>query len=380
MKLAFWISVGFVLYTYLGYPLTMYARSRWKLRPVQTAAIVPFVSIIIAVRNEEAHISRKIHNLKDLDYPPDRCEVIVISDGSTDDTNDILAAHACEHVHPLISESHLGKAAALNKAIECAHGEIVVFTDARQLVGRDAIRYLVANFADPGVGCVSGELIIGEPEKEGSSSRQGVGLYWELEKKIRKWEGETGSVIGATGALYAVRRELIVPFPPDTILDDVYIPLHVIRSGRRVVFEPKALAYDTMAPSSHEFRRKVRTLVGNYQLVQLDPWLITPSNPVLFQFLSHKLFRLWVPFALATILVASWFSQGLFYHLVFFLQLVLYSLAGVSLFGINLGILKRVANVTFTVVMLNTAALVALVYFITGEKAVWQPQRSVPRP
>ncbi|HXH51311.1 MAG TPA: glycosyltransferase family 2 protein [Terriglobia bacterium] len=380
MKLAFWISVGFVLYTYLGYPLTMYARSRWKLRPVRTAAIVPSVSIIMAVRNEEAHISRKLHNLKDLDYPPDRYEVIVISDGSTDDTNDILAAHAGEHVRTLISESHLGKAVALNKAIERAHGEIVVFTDARQLVGRDAIRNLVANFADPGVGCVSGELIIGEPEKEGSSSRQGVGLYWELEKKIRKWEGETGSVIGATGALYAVRRELIVPFPPDTILDDVYIPLHVVRSGRRVVFESKALAYDTMAPSSHEFRRKVRTLVGNYQLVQLDPWLITRSNPVLFQFLSHKLFRLWVPFALATILVSSWFAQGLFYHLVFFLQLVLYGLAGVSLFGINLGILKRIANVTFTVVMLNTAALVALVYFVTGGKAVWQPQRSVPRP
>ena len=380
MILAFWISAGFVLYTYLGYPLIIYARSRWKLRPVRTAAITPSVSIIMAVRNEEGYISRKLHNLKDLDYPPDRYEVIVISDGSTDGTNHILAAHADEPVHTLILESHLGKAAALNKAIKHAHGEIVVFTDARQLVGRDAIRHLVANFADPAVGCVSGELIIGEPEEERKSSRQGVGLYWELEKKIRKWEGETGSVIGATGALYAVRRELIVPFPPDTILDDVYIPLHVIRSGRRAVFESKALAYDTMAPSSHEFHRKVRTLVGNYQLVQLDPWLITPSNSVLFQFLSHKLFRLWVPFALATLLVASWFSQGLFYHLVFVLQLVLYGLAGVSLFRINLGIFKRVANVAFTVVMLNTAALVALVYFVNGEKGVWQSQRSVSRP
>jgi poly-beta-1,6-N-acetyl-D-glucosamine synthase len=380
MKLAFWISVGFVLYTYLGYPLIMYVRSRWKKRPVRTAEIQPSVSIIMAVRNEEAHISRKLHNLKDLDYPPDHYEVIVVSDGSTDGTNDTLATLAGERVRTIISDSHLGKAVALNKALECTHGEIVVFTDSRQFLGRGAIKHLVANFADPTVGCVSGELILGEPEAGLKSSRQSVGLYWELEKKIRKWEGETGSVIGATGALYAVRRELIVPFPPDTILDDVYIPLHVIRSGRRVVFESKALAYDTMAPSSHEFRRKVRTLLGNYQLVQLDPWLITRSNPVLYQFISHKLFRLWVPFALGTILVASWFSQGFFYHLVFFLQIALYALAGVSLFGINLGIFKRVANVTSTVIMLNTAALVAFVYFVTGGKAVWQPQRSVPRP
>lgn len=371
MRLAFWLSVAFVLYTYLGYPVIIYARSRWRQRPVRARVFVPSVSIIMAVRNEEALVSRKLHNLSDLDYPRDLCDVIVVSDGSTDGTNDILAASAGDRVHVVVSIEHLGKAAALNKAIENAHGEIVVFTDARQLIGRDSIRKLVANFGDPTVGCVSGELIIGEPGERQRSSRQGVGLYWELEKKIRKWEGETGSVVGATGALYAVRRDLIIPFPSGTILDDVYLPLHVIRSGKRVVFESRAVAYDTIGPSSREFRRKVRTLVGNYQLVQLEPWVVSPSNPVFFQFLSHKLFRLWVPFALATILITSWLLQGPFYDMVFLSQLVLYGLAGVSLTRFRLGIAKRLANVAFTVVMLNTAAVVALVYFIKGEKAIW---------
>jgi biofilm PGA synthesis N-glycosyltransferase PgaC len=380
MKLAFWLSAGFVFYTYLGYPLIIYARSRWKLCPVQAAPIIPQVSIVMAVRNEEACISRKLQNLADLDYPLELYEIIVVSDGSTDGTNDILAAHGGDRVQILYSKEHLGKAGALNKAVEHAHGEIVVFTDARQIISRDAIRYLAANFADPTVGCVSGELIIGEQEKGPKSTRQGVGLYWELEKKIRKWESETGSVVGATGALYATRRELIVPFPPGTILDDVYLPLQVIRSGKRVVFEPRALVFDGVAPSGHEFRRKVRTLMGNYQLVQLAPWVITPANPVLIQFLSHKLFRLWVPFALAVTLIASWLSQGLFYHIVFFLQLVLYGLAGFSLSSFNMGIFRRVANVAFTVVMLNSAAVVALIYFLRGKKAIWQSQRSASHP
>ncbi len=374
MTLAFWLSAAFVLYTYLGYPLIIFARSRYCKRPIQRAAFQPFVSIIIAVRNEEACISRKLQNLATLDYPRDLREIIVISDGSTDGTNALLAAKTVENVHTLVSTEHLGKAVALNKAVKHARGEVLVFTDARQLIGRDALRTLVENFSDPAVGCVSGELMMGG-DPGGKPGDQGVGLYWRLEKKIRKWESAAGSVVGATGALYAVRRKLFVPFPPGTILDDVYLPLQVIKSGSRVVFEPKALAFDTVATTQHEFRRKVRTLVGNYQLVQLAPWVLTPSYPVSLQFVSHKLFRLWVPFALAVIFVTSWFLPGLFYHLAFFSQLVLYALAALSLSRVNLGIFKRLANISFTVVMLNVAAIIALVYFVKGEKTIWQSQR-----
>lgn len=171
MKLAFWFCVTFVLYTYAGYPLIMYTCSRLRRCSLQTAPIFPFVSIIMAVRNEEAFIYRKLQNLNDLDYPRDHCEVIVISDGSTDSTNDLLAAYPGENMRILISKEHLGKAAAINKAVAFARGEIVVFTDARQLIGRDSIRRLVEDFGSPSVGCVTGELVMGEPEEGGQDAR-----------------------------------------------------------------------------------------------------------------------------------------------------------------------------------------------------------------
>lgn len=162
-----------------------------------------------------------------------------------------------------------------------------------------------------------------------------------------------------------------MPFPPGTILDDLYLPLHVIKSGKRVVFESKALVFDNSAPYRREFHRKVRTLTGNYQLIRLAPWVLTRSNPVLFEFVSHKLFRLWVPFALGTILVTSWFLDGLVYDLAFSAQILSYGLAVLSLTRVKLGLFNRPANVIFTLVMLNAAAVVALVYFIRKKEAIW---------
>lgn len=369
MKWIFWSSLAFIVYTYAGYPGWLYLRSRWRHLPVRKADIFPPVSIILAVRNEARILPLKLENLLTLDYPPDRLEVIVVSDGSTDSTNEILQHMASERVRPVILPEHEGKALALNRAVEVARGEILVLTDARQLIDPSAVKNLTANFADPQVGCVSGELMLGKPG--GPESQNGVGLYWKYEKLIRQWESASGAVVGATGALYALRKELWVPLPAGALLDDVCQPLYTARQGRRVLFEPLARAWDDVAPSEREFRRKVRTLTGNYQLLQLSPWVLTSSNPLRFEFICHKLFRLLIPFALLGFLVSSSFLPNPFYRAALVLQLIFYGLALLALLRPQFGIVARLADVALAFLLMNTAAAVALVYFLTGKKSVW---------
>jgi len=370
MKLLFWLSLSLIFFAYAGYPIWLYFRARFRSRPVRRASIFPGVTILLAVHNEEKYLPVKLHNLVALNYPADRVEVIVVSDGSTDETNNILAVWENANRRTLILPNHRGKATALNHGVAEAKGEIIVFTDARQTIASDVLKYLVANFADPNVGCVSGELIIGQ--NPSATSTKGIGLYWRLEKKIRHWEGLAGSMVGATGALYAVRKSLLLPLPQETILDDVYIPFQVVRQGQRVVFEHRALAWDDYKPTlKQEFSRKVRTLVGNYQLLQLAPWLLTRSNPLRLQFICHKLLRLLIPFALVGLVVSSLSLRKNIYELALVLQLAFYALAALSIFRAKVGIVSRLSDIPLTFIVLNTAAAVAFIYFITGRKAVW---------
>lgn len=370
MKWIFWLSVLFIGYSYAGYPLWLYLRSRMRRFPVLREPILPFVSIVMAVRNEAEALPRKLQNLEELNYSVDQLEIIVASDASTDATDALLRERASDRLLPVFCSEHAGKASALNQGMQAARGEIILFTDARQMLESDALRRLVERFADPGVGCVSGELMLGEP---GPADRhEGVGLYWKMEKRIREWEGAAGSVVGATGAIYAVRKKLLVSLPAGTILDDVYLPLHVVRQGGRVVFEPSARAWDNFTETpGREFRRKVRTLTGNYQLLQLAPWLLTRKNPIRFEFISHKLLRLCVPFALAGALVSSLLSAQPFYRAMAVAQVALYSLALLALVRPAPGLAGRVGNLVFSFLMLNTAAVVALLNFVTGKKEVW---------
>lgn len=365
MKPIFWGSAAFVIYTYAGYPLWVYFRSRWKRLPVRSGDVHLSVSIVMAVRNEENILARKLRNLNDLDYPKDLYEVIVVSDGSSDGTNAILDANCSERLRVFALPEQGGKASALNRGIREARGEIVVFTDARQLADRDAVTRLVQKFADQTVGAVTGELILR------NKSGKGLGLYWEFEKKVREWESVCGSVVGATGALYAVRRDLLVPLPTWTILDDVYLPLNVVRQGKRVVFEPGARAYDDLGDSQHEFRRKVRTLTGNYQLLELAPWLLSRANPLRFEFVCHKLFRLVVPLALVGLIFSTFFLPHPFYRLALILQIAFYSLGALAGFKKELAFIGRAADVSLAFLLLNTAAALAFFYFVTGKKTVW---------
>jgi biofilm PGA synthesis N-glycosyltransferase PgaC len=370
MRWIFWSSVAVLAYTYAGYPAWLWLRSRLRRRPVAVAETTPTISVVMVVRNEAAVLETKLRNILSLDYPASLLDVVVISDGSTDSTNDILRLAESCRVRIVLNRESRGKAACLNDAVAVARGEVVVFTDARQQIEAGAVRLLAAHFADANVGCASGELMLGDPAS--GEVMRGMGLYWRIEKTIREMESASGSVVGATGALYAVRRELLVPVPAGTILDDVYIPMNVVRQGYRVIFVPEAHAWDVADQGNErEFARKVRTLTGNYQLVQLAPWLLGSSNPLRFEFVSHKLMRLFAPFALAAAFFAAMALPDPLYRAALGIQVGFYALSVIAMTKLIKGPLARVADAAYTFVVLNSAAAVAFVKFLTGRRVIW---------
>jgi glycosyltransferase involved in cell wall biosynthesis len=381
MKLVFWLAASLVGYSYLGYPVWLWLRSRWSPHPVRRGFVespaAPTVSAVMVVRNEEAVIARKLENLLTLDYPQAKLDVVVVSDGSSDRTTAILADYARDsglptRVRTLMKPVSQGKAAGLNDAIKLATGEVLLFTDARQQIESGALRLLIENFADPDVGAASGELMLGDPTS--GETGKGMGLYWRFEKKIRELESASGSVAGATGAIYCARRRLLdtSPLPEGTILDDVLLPMQIVRKGFRVIFDARARAWDSPdLGEGREFARKVRTLSGNYQLPQLAPWLLSSQNAIRFEYISHKLSRLAVPFALLALLVASMFLPQPLYRAALGAQLAFYALSLAALAGVKIGPLSRIADPARTFVVLNSAAMVAFINFVTGRKAVW---------
>jgi biofilm PGA synthesis N-glycosyltransferase PgaC len=387
MKYIFWIAAALVAYSYLGYPAWLWLRSRWSPRPVRRSSghssgrsssqgsAAPAVTAVMVVRNEEALIARKLENLLTLDYPHAKLDLVVVSDGSSDRTPAILADYARDsrvrtRLRTLIKPASEGKAAGLNDAIKLANGEVLLFTDARQQIESSALRLLIENFADPDVGAASGELMLGDPAS--GETGEGMGLYWRMEKKIRELESASGSVAGATGAIYCARRTLVDPLPEGTILDDVLLPMQIVRRGSRVIFDARARAWDSPdLGEGREFSRKVRTLSGNYQLLQLAPWLLSSQNAIRFEFITHKLSRLAVPFALLALLIASMFLPQPFYRAALGAQLAFYALSLAALAGVKIGPLSRVADPARTFVVLNSAAVVAFINFVTGRKAIW---------
>jgi biofilm PGA synthesis N-glycosyltransferase PgaC len=368
MKLTFWTCLALISYAYFGYAVWLWLCVRLRPRPIPKNHSAPHVSIIMAVRNEEANLPSKLENLRLLNYPADRLQIVIASDGSTDGTAAILREQHSD-VIPIILEQSNGKGCALNEAVKLAQGDILVFLDARQVVDRDAVSELVSCFEDPEIGAVSGELLL--ETATGSPSEEGLGIYWKIEKTVRKLESASGSVVGVTGAIYAIRRELYTEIPQGTILDDVFVPMNVARVGKRIIFQPSAIARDRVfSKKGKEFSRKVRTLTGNYQLLRLAPWLLSASNPLLFRFVSHKLLRLLVPLLLILMLLSSAIAKGPFYSAIFWLQVLFYVLAVFGSLSPSTKKFKPVA-IANTFVMLNAAAALAFYNFIAGRKELW---------
>ncbi len=325
--LIFWISLAVALYAYLGYPLLLMVWRRLAAQPVRKAPIEPTVTLVIAMHNEHDNVAAKMQNCFELNYPEGKLQIIVSLDAPTDGTDSLVREYASQGVEVLSSTVRRGKASAVNRAAAFARGEILVFADARQRFHPNAIRELVANFADSSVGAVSGQLVL--LDSEGRESTDTLGIYWRYEKKIRRMESDIHSVPGTTGAIYALRRELFAPIRPRTVLDDVQIPMRAILKGKRVLFEPAAIAYDTVSTTADvEFEKKRRTLMGNYELLAEMPELLLPwRNPIFFQLVSHKVGRLLVPYCLIGLFISNLFLLHGFYLLTFVCQTVWYSLA-----------------------------------------------------
>jgi len=372
MTTVLWVSLAVILYAYAGYPLLMGILARLRPQHCSTAPITPSVSIVMAVHNGVALLSKKIEHLLALDYPQ-LIEIIIVSDGSTDGTAKLLSSYG----HPLLKKIVLaeqgGKAVAVNAGMKEASGEVILFVDIRPEIQPDTIQKMVNYFADPKVGCVAGDLLLIQDGHDSVSAAVG-GLYWRYEQWIRKCEAAFDSPVGVYGGCYAVRRALAVVQPAGMILDDMFQPLSIIRQGYRSVFASGALVYDKWPKSAAgEFERKVRTLAGNYQLVQLAPWTLTTQNRVLLQFVSHKLLRLVVPYLLILVLVCtSLLALHSEYYAIFAGAQI--GLLALALVGITFksSALHRIAAPAGALLVLNVAAAVGLYRFTTTQGPLWK--------
>jgi biofilm PGA synthesis N-glycosyltransferase PgaC len=372
----FWSSALVLTYVLIGYPLVIAGWAALKPRPWRRSPLEPSVSIVIAAHNEAANIKKKITNLLALDYPADRLEILVGSDGSSDGTLERLRSISASRIRIFDLSERRGKPTVLNMLVPKASGEIVVLADVRQQFDPQLLRTLVQSFADPSVGAVSGELMFTR-DSECTTVGDGTGRYWQYEEFIRCRESRIDSTIGATGPVYAIRKSLFEPIPADTILDDVLIPVRIIRRGYRVVFEPRARASVLAPVTAHEeFTRKVRTLAGNFQLLSREDWLLSPiQNRLWWQTISHKALRLAIPLFQLALFAANLSLAGDsdFYRIALIAQILFYS-------GAIVGWLRQhshkrfwPATFPFMFCLLSWATVVGFLRCITGRQTVrWE--------
>lgn len=357
-----WIALAVIAYTFVGYPLLAVALGRWRtFRPSVDASFEPRVSVCVAVHNGADHVGRKLESLLALDYPAQSIDFWIYSDGSTDATAEVVARYAASdaRIHLLVDSQRSGKPTALNRLWAEAKGEVLLMTDVRQPVSRDAARALVRPLADPRVGCVSGRMVL--------DGQAGSGVYWRYESWIRRAEAAAGKLVGVSGLIYAMRRRDAVSLPADVILDDVWVPLGLALAGRRTVLAEEAEAHEPAFDDRQEFNRKTRTLAGNYQLIARMPRALVPVlSPVWFRIWSHKVLRLLAPFALLVLLLSSLDAREPIWNAFGLAQLAFYALAAI---GPVAGLPARVAR---TFVVLNAAAVVGLWRYAFGlQKITW---------
>ncbi len=363
-------GVGGILYVLAGYPLGLWLASRRRRAgpDLGTSAAPPTITILLPVHNGERWIAEKLTTLCSLDYPKELVEILVLCDGCTDATVRL----ARSETDPRVSVFDLargGKGAALNAGLERAGGDILVFFDVRQQVDTDCLSQLTRRFADAAVGAVTGELII---RGGGGHGEESVRLYWRYEKLIRRCQSQLGALGGVTGAIYAMRRGLAKPLPPDVILDDVFLPLQAVLRGYRVEFEEHARAYDDPTSLKAEFGRKVRTQAGIFQLIGYCPWLLGWRNRLWFHFWSHKIGRVLLPYFLIAVGIGSLLLPGPWRITALASQALLYGAAAVDRWVPESVPIKRLTSTARTFVILVLAAFVAGSILFRPSRSFWK--------
>jgi cellulose synthase/poly-beta-1,6-N-acetylglucosamine synthase-like glycosyltransferase len=371
MQLVFWGALIVVVYSYLLYPalLALLVRYAPALRPLPGRADAPSarpnVACIVAAFNEERHIDARIDNFFAQSYDHNCLRVYVGSDGSRDRTSQIVMARASAQLRAFAFEHNRGKASVLNDLVAATDEPILVFSDANTLFQPDAIERLVAHFADPRVGVVCGELKLLAANGNNQDS-----VYWRIEQFLKLKEARLGGLLGANGAIYALRRELYRPLKPDTITDDFCIAMTAAAEGWTLVYDPKAIAVeDTPDGIADEYRRRVRIGIGNYQALFRHPeYLLSTNWATRFAYVSHKILRWLTPHLLVAAFVASAIlaQESPFYWLLFILQLVGYGFGAIVLVFRLDRFLPRFAATLVFFLALNWAFLVAFLRYITG--------------
>jgi cellulose synthase/poly-beta-1,6-N-acetylglucosamine synthase-like glycosyltransferase len=380
MLIFFALCIALILWVYIGYPLFLLVVTRLtKGRPVRRNAITPPVTLIISAYNEGRIIRRKLENSLALDYPRDRLEIMVVSDCSDDGTDDIVKEYASRGVRLLRMRERGGKTAGLNAAVPQARGKIVVFSDANALYHRLAVRNLARNFAEPEVGCVTGESRY-EVDENAADSTASENLYWRYELALKKMETKIGSLVGGDGAIYAIRRSLFRPMRPEDLSDFVN-PLQIVAQGYRNVYEPEAFSFESGAESfEKEFRRKVRIVNRAWRGL----WRVKQVlNPLRFGFytvqvVSHKLLRWMIPLFMAGAFFANLFllHYGQIHRIFFVLQLTFYVLALIGWLQSHRPSISKLFYVPYYFCLVNYASLLGIISNYRGQKfAVWNTAR-----
>jgi cellulose synthase/poly-beta-1,6-N-acetylglucosamine synthase-like glycosyltransferase len=363
------IAIGLLAYTYVGYPIAIGILARLfpaRRSPPPAGAPAPRVTVCLPVYNGASYLPAKLRSVFAQDYPADRFEVLVYCDGKGDDSERIaqeIAAspEAAGRLRVIAASERKGKPTALNVMGEAATGDLLLLNDVRQPLSPNAMSALVAAMADDAVGCATGNLVL--------AGGAGSGVYWRYENWMRLQESRFRGVVGMTGPIAMMRRKDLQPLPEDLILDDVWIPMQLGLQGKRVAFVPEAEAHDAAFEDDREFRRKARTLAGNYQLFARMPALLNPfANRIWFETISHKIMRLvapWLLILLALTSAAATIAGGsLAMQVLLAGQVAFYGAAAV---GTRAG---RLAGVARTFVVLNAAALAGLYRHLTGRQRV----------
>ncbi len=378
MKLLFWLSIGWIFYAYLGYLFILIVKSKFnQTKIMREDGFFPSISLIISAYNEEGSIKNKIEESLNLDYPENKLEIIIASDASTDRTEEIVGHFTDEAVRLIRQDVRKGKTAVQNLAASIAKGEILVFSDATTVFKPDALKKLVRNFKDPKVGCVGGEERFLKTDKE---IYEEASFFWKFEQLLRKKESQFNTLIGVSGCIFAIRKELYEPLD-ETLIEDFALPLKVASRGFKVIYESEAVGYER--PASHiraELSRKSRIVTGGINVLFKMRGLLNPfRHPLLsFQLISHKIFRWFAPIFMVALLISNIFllNQGKIYLIFGLLQTSFYTLALMGYFLKNLSRSPKIFRLVYHFCIINLAGVMGIIDFLRGgRKVIWQPIR-----